>query len=177
MFKRLIIVATTAATLALASGAGGLAGVASADPLPSVDFGNCAYGPDGATVPAGTQFTVTDTGAGATGNYGTALHGYESGSVSYTLTYSDGTTTPPMPLVGTFPQFVGDPYYAWMSFLPDIGPLGPLASGSSVLVTIDYTTTVAGETVFPEQKGPAPHFGPFHNDPGTDEEACLITAS
>ena len=42
MFKRLIIVATTLATVALASGA---AGVASADPLPSVDFGNCTNAP------------------------------------------------------------------------------------------------------------------------------------
>jgi hypothetical protein len=96
--------------------------------------------------------------------------------VSATIAYSDGTTTT-MPLVGTFPQFVGDPFFAWMSFLPDIGPLGPLASGDSVLVTIDYTNTVAGEVVFPEQKGPAPHFGPFHVGPGTDEEACLITAN
>lgn len=173
MFKRLIIAATATVTLALA---GGAAGVANAAPLPSVDFGNCAYGPGGATVPAGTQFTVTDTGASATGNYGTALHGYLSGKVSATIAYSDGTTTT-MPLVGTFPQYVGDPYYAWMSFLPDIGPLGPLAAGESVLVTLDYTNTVSGETVFPEQKGPAPHFGPFHFGPGTDEEACLITTS
>jgi hypothetical protein len=173
MFKRLIIAASVAATLAIA---GVTARVASADPLPSVDFGNCAYGPDGATVPAGTQFTVTDTGASATGNYGTALHGYKSGTVSATIAYGDGTTTT-VPLASTFPQFVGDPYYAWLSFVPDIGPLDPLASGDSVLVTIDYTNTVSGEVVFPGQNGPAPHFGPFHFSPGTDEEACLITAS
>jgi len=173
MFKRLMIGATTVATLALA---GGAAGVASADPLPSVDFGNCAFGPGSANVQAGTQFTVTDTGDPATGNYGTALHGYESGTVSATIAYSDGTTTT-MPLVGTFPQYVGDPYYAWISFLPDIGPLGPLDPGSSVLVTIDYTNTVAGEAVFPGQGYPAPHFGPFHYGRGTDEESCLIIAS
>lgn len=71
----------------------------------------------------------------------------------------------------------GDPFFAWMSFLPDIGPLGPLASGDSVLVTIDYTNTVAGETVFPGQGYPAPHFGPFHNGAGTTEYGCFITAS
>src|SRR5262249_36856845 len=119
----------------------------------------------------------TDTGASATGNYGTALHGYNASAVRYTLTYSDGTTTLPMPLIGTFPQFVGDPFFAWLSFLPDIGPLGPLASGDSVFVTIDYTNTVAGETVFPGQGYSAPHFGPFHNSAGTDEEGCFIIAS
>jgi hypothetical protein len=174
MFKRLIIVATTLATVALASGA---AGVASADPLPSVDFFNCTNSPDPTPVPAGTQFTVTDIGASATGNYGTALHGYQSSKVTWTLSYNGGPPTPPMPLVGTFPQYVGDPFYAWMSFLPDIGPLGPLASGDSVLVTIDYTNTVAGETVFPGQGNNHPHFGPFHNDAGTTEYGCFITAS
>ncbi|HKD95385.1 MAG TPA: hypothetical protein VKB43_11820 [Gaiellaceae bacterium] len=173
MFKRLIIVATTAATLALA---GGAAGIASADPIPSVDFGNCAFGPGGANVQAGTAFTVTDTGASATGNYGTALHAWKTATVSATITYGDGTTTT-MSLAPSFPQFVGDPYFAWLSFVPDIGPLGPLASGNSVLVTLDYTNTVSGEVVFPGQKGPAPHFGPFHFGPGTDEESCVITAS
>jgi len=172
MFKRLIV-AATAATLALASGT---AGVASADPLPSVDFGNCAFGPGGANVPAGTAFTVTDTGSSAEGNFGLAVHGYKQATTTATIAYSDGTTTT-MSLAPTFPEFVGDPYFAWMSFEPDIGPLGPLDSGSSVLVTLDYTNTVSGESVFPGQKGPAPHFGPFHYGPGTDEEACLITAS
>jgi hypothetical protein len=47
-----------------------------------------------------------------------------------------------------------------------------------VLVTIDSTNTTGGEVVFPEQKYPAPHFGPFHFGPGdTFETQCLITAS
>jgi hypothetical protein len=174
MLTRLIIVATTAVTIALASG---LAAVAAASPGTSVDFGDCAFNNNGvATAPAGSPITVTDTGAGAAGNYGTALHAYNSGVTTATIAVTGGATTT-IPLVGSFPQYVGDPYFAWLTFLPDI-PLDPLAPGGSVLVTIDSINTTGGEVVFPEQKGPAPHFGPFHSSKGdTFEAQCLITAS
>jgi hypothetical protein len=93
-----------------------------------------------------------------------------------TIAVTGGATTT-IPLVGSFPQYVGDPYFAWLTFLPDIS-LDALAPGGSVLVTIDSTSTVGGTVVFPEQKGPAPHFGPFHYSKGdTFESQCLITAS
>jgi hypothetical protein len=164
-------VATAVTAVVLASGA-----VATASTGVAVDFGNCAFGNDGvATVPAGVPITVTDTGGGAAGNYGTALHAYESSVDTATIAVSGGATTT-IPLVGSFPQYVGDPYFAWLTFLPDIS-LDPLAPGGSVLVTIDESNSVGGEVVFPGQKGPAPHFGPFHFSKGdTFEAQCLITA-
>jgi len=171
MFKRLIAAVSTIAAIALAS-----ATTAIATPSPaSVDFGDCANSPDAATVPAGSPITLTDTGGGAAGNYGTALHAYESGWATATISVTGGATTT-IPLVGSFPQYVGDPYFAWLTFLPDI-PLDPLAPGGSVLVTIDGGNTTGGEVVFPEQKYAAPHFGPFHFSPAdTFEAQCLITA-
>jgi hypothetical protein len=166
------LVAAGVAAVVLASG-----GVASASTGVPVDFGNCAFGTDGVTTaPAGVPITLTDTGAGAAGNYGTALHAYESTVNTATIAVTGGTTTT-IPLVGSFPQFVGDPYFAWLTFLPDIS-LDPLAQGGSVLVTIDSTSTLGGTVVFPKQKGPAPHFGPFHYSKGDGfESQCLITAS
>jgi hypothetical protein len=171
MFKRLIIVAATAATIALVAGATG----AGASPGTTVDFGDCANSPDAATVPAGSPIDLTDLGASATGNYGTALHGFKSSVNTVTIAVTGGSTTT-FQLVGSFPQYVGDPYYAWLSFLPDI-PLEALAPGGSVLVTIDYTNTTGGEAVFPGQGNNHPHFGPFHYGPGDTYEAqCLINA-
>lgn len=163
------LVAAGFAAIVLASGA-----AANASTGVQVDFGACANSPDAATVPAGSPITLTDTGAGAAGNYGTALHAYQSSVDTATIAVTGGATTT-IPLVGTFPQYVGAPFFAWLTFLPDI-PLDPLAPGGSVLVTIDTTNAVGGEVVFPEQKYPAPHFGPFHFGPGdTFEEQCLIT--
>jgi hypothetical protein len=173
--KRFLVPALVAAGVAAVVLAGGT--VATASTVATVDFGNCAFGNDGvATAPAGVPITVTDTGAGAAGNYGTALHAYESTVNTATIAVTGGATTT-IPLVGSFPQYVGDPFFAWLTFLPDI-PLDPLASGGSVLVTIDGHSTVDGEVVFPKQKGPAPHFGPFHFGPRSDsfEAQCLITA-
>lgn len=166
------LVAAGAAVVVLASAA-----VASATTSVQVDFGNCAFGNNGvATAPAGVPITLTDTGAGAAGNYGTALHAYQSSVDTATIAVTGGATTT-IPLVGSFPQYVGDPYFAWLTFLPDIS-LDPLAPGGSVLVTIDESNSVGGEVVFPKQKGPAPHFGPFHFSRGdTFEAQCLITAS
>jgi hypothetical protein len=173
--RRLLGSAIVAAGIAAAVLAGGTAATASTGV--EVDFGDCAFNNNGvATALAGWPITVTDTGAGAAGNYGTALHAYESSVTTATIAVTGGATTT-IPLVGSFPQFVGDPYFAWLTFLPDI-PLDPLASGGSVLVTIDSINTAGGEVVFPEQKGPAPHFGPFHYSKGdTFEAQCLITAS
>lgn len=173
--KRLLVPALVAAGVAavvLASGA-----VATASTGVEVDFGDCAFGNNGvATAPAGSPITVTDTGGGAAGNYGTALHAYESSVDTATIAVTGGATTT-IPLVGSFPQYVGDPYFAWLTFLPDIS-LDPLSPGGSVLVTIDSSNSVGGEVVFPEQKYPAPHFGPFHFSKGdTFEAQCLITAS
>jgi hypothetical protein len=173
--KRLLaltLVAAGVATLVLAGGS-----VATASTGTVVDFGNCAFGNDGvATVPAGTPITVTDTGGGAAGNYGTALHAYNSSADTATIAVTGGATST-IPLVGSPPQYFGAPYFAWLTFLPDIS-LDALAPGGSVLVTVDETNTVGGEVVFPEQKYPAPHFGPFHFGPGdTFEAQCLITAT
>jgi len=173
--KRPLVSALAAAGVAavvLASGA-----VATASTGVEVDFGNCAFGNDGAaTAPAGVPITLTDTGAGAAGNYGTALHAYASTVNTATIAVTGGATTT-IPLVGSFPQYVGDPFFAWLTFLPDIS-LDALAPGGSVLVTIDSTSTLGGTVVFPKQKGPAPHFGPFHYNKGdTFEAQCLITAS
>jgi hypothetical protein len=173
--KRVLVpalVAAGVAAVALASG-----GAATASTGATVDFGNCAFGNDGvATAPAGVPITLTDTGGGAAGNYGTALHAYESTVNTATIAVTGGATTT-IPLVGSFPQYVGDPFFAWLTFLPDI-PLDPLSSGGSVLVTIDSTSTLGGTVVFPKQKGPAPHFGPFHYSKGDGfESQCLITAS
>lgn len=173
--KRLLVpalVAAGVAALVLASGA-----VATASTGVEVDFGECAFGNNGvATAPAGVPITLTDTGGGAAGNYGTALHAYKSTVGTATIAVTGGATTT-IPLVGSFPQFVGDPYFAWLTFLPNIS-LDALAPGGSVLVTIDQSSSVGGEVVFPEQKYPAPHFGPFHYGPGdTFEAQCLITAS
>jgi hypothetical protein len=166
------LVAAGAAVVVLASGA-----VATASTGVQVDFGNCAFGNNGvATAPAGVPITLTDTGGGAAGNYGTALHAYESSVDTATIAVTGGATTT-IPLVGSFPQYFGDPFFAWLTFLPDI-QLDPLAPGGSVLVTIDQSNAVGGEVVFPRQKGPAPHFGPFHFGPeDTFEAQCLITAS
>jgi len=172
MFKRLILAVSTAVAIALVAGATG----AGASPGTTVDFGDCANSPDAATVPAGSPITLTDTGMSATGNYGTALHDYYSSVQTVTIAVTGGTTTT-MPLVASFPQYYGDPYYAWLTLNPDIA-LDPLAPGGSVLVTIDGTNTAGGEAVFPGQGYPAPHFGPFHFGPGdTFEAQCLITAS
>ena len=166
------LVAAGAAVVVLASGA-----LATASTGVEVDFGNCAFGNNGvATAPAGVPITLTDTGGGAAGNYGTALHAYESSVDTATIAITGGATTT-IPLVGSFPQYVGDPFFAWLTFLPDIS-LDALAPGGSVLVTIDSTSTLGGTVVFPKQKGPAPHFGPFHYNKGdTFEAQCLITAS
>jgi len=175
MFKTLIIVAT--ATLALAAVGVTAAGAgASTDPA-SVDFGNCAFGNGGlATAPAGEPITLVDTGGFAVGTYGLALHTVKSNVATATIAVTDGTTNT-IPLGYSQPQFFGAPFFAWLSFLPNIS-LDPLASGGSVLVTIDQTPTVAEEAVFPGQKGPAPHFGPFHISAGdTFEAQCLITAT
>jgi hypothetical protein len=165
-------VATGAAAVVLAGGSSAIASTS----VP-VDFGNCAFNDNGVTTaPAGVPIDLTDTGGGAAGNYGTALHAYESSVTTATIAVTGGVTTT-IPLVGSFPTYVGDPYFAWLTFLPDIS-LDPLAPGGSVLVTIDSTNTTGGEVVFPEQKYPAPHFGPFHFGPGdTFETQCLITAS
>jgi hypothetical protein len=167
-----VLAAVGAAVVVLASGA-----VATASTGVEVDFGNCAFGNNGvATAPADVPITLTNTGGGAAGNYGTALHAYESSVDTATITVTGGATTT-IPLVGSFPQYVGAPFFAWLTFLPNI-ELGPLAPGGSVLVTIDGSNAVGGEVVFPKQKGPAPHFGPFHFGPGdTFEAQCLIIAS
>jgi hypothetical protein len=150
--KRLLVPAVVAAGFAAAVLASGSAAIASTGV--AVDFGDCANSPDAATVPAGSPITLTDTGASATGNYGTAFHGYKSGVNTVTIAVTGGTTTA-MPLVSAPPQYFGDPYFAWLTVLPDIA-LDPLAPRGSVLVTIDYTNTTGGEAVFPRQKGPAP---------------------
>lgn len=165
------LVATGVAALVLASG-----GAAIASTGTTVDYGDCAFGDTGmVTVPAGSPITLTDTGMGAAGNYGNALHGWMNSVVTATIAVTGGTTTT-VPLAASFPQYVGAPFFAWLTYLPDIS-LAPLASGGSVLVTIDATNTTAGETVFPQQKYPAPHFGPFHYSKGdTDETQCLLVA-
>lgn len=166
------LVAAGAAAVVVASGA-----VATASTGVAVDFGNCAFGNNGvATAPAGVPITLTDTGGGAAGNYGTALHAYQSSLDTATIAVTGGAATT-IRLVGSFPQYVGDPYFAWLTSLPDIS-LDPLPPGGSVLVTIDQSNAVGGEVVFPKQKGPAPHFGPFHYGRGdTFEAQCLITAT
>ena len=166
-----VVVASGFAAVVLASGPAAIA-----SPSVQVDFGDCANSPDAATVPAGVPIDLTDMGASATGNYGTALHGYMSGVNILTIAVTGGATTT-MPLDSAPPEFFGDPFFAWLNVLPDV-PLDPLASGGSVLVTLDGTNTAGGEVVFPEQKHGAPHFGPFHYAPGdTFEAQCLITAS
>ena len=166
------LVTAGAAAIVLASGSAAIASTSV-----SVDFGDCVFNNDGvATAPAGVPIDLTDTGSGFAGNYGTALHAYESGVTTATIAVTGGATTT-ISLVGSFPQYFGDPYFAWGTFLPDI-PLDPLAPGGSVLVTIDGTETTSGEVVFPGQKYPAPHFGPFHITRGdTSEAQCLISAS
>ena len=141
-----------------------------------------AAGPDGAAYIAWDTYDK--------GNYDVQFRSYQSGKLSplqpltsspkfqahATIAVTDGATTT-IPLAYSAPQFFGAPSFAWLSFLPDIS-LDPLASGGSVLVTIDQTPTKAEEAVFPGQKGPAPHFGPFHISAGdTFEAQCLITAS
>jgi len=171
MFKRLIAAVSTAVAIALIAGATG----AGASLGTTVDFGDCANSPDAATVPAGSPIDLTDTGSSATGNYGTALHGFKSGVNTVTIAVT-GQTPTTFQLVSASPQYYGDPYYAWLSILPDIS-LDALAPGGSVLVSIDYTNTTGGEAVFPGQGYPAPHFGPFHYGPGDTYEAqCLINA-
>jgi hypothetical protein len=175
MLKRLTIMATAALVLAAVGGTAARAG-ASTDPA-VVDFGNCAFGNGGAaTAPAGEPITLTDTGSITQGTYGLALHAVQSTAAAATVAVTGGTTTT-IPLAYSPPQFFGAPFFAWLSFLPDIS-LDPLAPGGSVLVTIDQTSTLAGEIVFPGQKHGAPHFGPFHVSAGdTFEAQCLITAS
>jgi hypothetical protein len=175
MLKRLTIAATAALALATFAGTAARAG-ASTNPV-VVDFGNCAFGNGGAaTAPAGEPITLTDTGGFASGTYGLALHAFQSTVATATIAVTGGTTTT-IPLALSSPQYFGAPFFAWLSFLPDIS-LDPLASGGSVLVTIDQTSTLAGEAVFPGQKHGAPHFGPFHVSAGdTFETSCLITAS
>lgn len=174
-FKKLAIVAATALALAAVGGTTARAGASTQQAV--VDFGNCAFGNDGAaTAPAGEPITLTDTGGFAQGTYGLALHSFKSNVATATIAVTDGATST-IPLAYSPPQYFGAPVFAWLSSLPDI-LLDPLASGGSVLVTIDQTPTVAGEAVFPGQKGPAPHFGPFHISAGdTFEAQCLITAS
>jgi hypothetical protein len=173
MCKTLNIVATAA--LALATAFGTAPAGASTNPA-TVDFANCAFGNGVATVPAAEPITVTDTGSFAVGTHGLALHSYKSNVATATIAVTDGATTTTQ-LAYSAPQFVGAPFFAWVSFLPDLS-LDPLASGGSVLVTIDQTPSVAGEAVFPGQKGPAPHFGPFHISAGdTSEAQCLIVAT
>jgi len=173
MFKRLIAAVGTIAAIALASGAAG----AGAAPGTVVDFGDCAFNNNGlATAPAGMPITLTDFGAGAFGNFGTAQAGFVKETPATATVAVTGGSTTTITMSALPPQFVGDPFFAWFSFLPDL-QLDPLASNGSVLVTIDTTNRLPVEDVFPQQKGPAPHFGPFHFGPGTDEESCLITAS
>jgi hypothetical protein len=170
--KRLVLLALMALSLA----AMGITAAPASAQTATVDFGNCAFGTGTATVPAGEPITLTDTGGFAQGTYGLALHEYKSNVATATIAIPGGTTTT-IPLTYSPPQFFGDPFFAWLSFLQNIS-LDPLASGGSVLVTIDSTPTVAGEVVFPMQKGPAPHFGPFHISAGdTFETQCLITAT
>jgi hypothetical protein len=174
MLKRLTIAATAALALAAFGGTAAPAG-ASTNPV-AVDYGACAFGDGTTTVSAGVPITLTNTGSLAQGTYGLALHAVQSTVVTATIAVTGGTTTT-IPLALSAPQFFGDPFFAWLSFLPDIS-LDPLAPGGSVLVTIDQTPTVAGEIVFPGQKHGAPHFGPFHVTAGdTFETSCLITAS
>jgi hypothetical protein len=107
MFKTLTIVAVMALALAAI---GGTAARASASPEPAVvDFGNCAFGNDGAaTVPAGEPITVTDTGSFAVGTYGLALHIFKSNVATATIAVADGATTT-IPLAYSAPQFFGPP--------------------------------------------------------------------
>lgn len=171
--KRFRILALAAA---LSLGAVGITATAASAQTAVLDFGECAFGEGTATVPAGEPITITDTGGFAQGTYGLALHGFKSLVATATIAVTGGMTTT-IPLAPSAPQYFGDPYFAWLVFLPDIS-LDPLASGESVLVTIETTSTVPGEAVFPRQKGPAPHFGPFHLSAGETFEAhCLITAN
>jgi hypothetical protein len=175
MLKKLTILAAAALSLAAFGGTALRAG-ASTGPV-IVDFGNCAFGNDGmATAPAGEPITLTDTGGFAQGTYGLALHQVQSTLATATIAVTGGATTT-IPLAYSTPQFIGDPFFAWLSFLPDIS-LDPLAPGGSVLVTIDQTSTLAEESVFPGQKHGVPHFGPFHSGAGeTFEAQCLITGT
>jgi len=172
MFKRLIAAATTVVAIALASGATG----AGAAPGTIVDWGDCLNNNGLTTAPAGLPITLTDFGAGAFGNFGTAEAAFVKATPSIATISVTGGSTTTITMSGLPPQFVGDPFYAWFSFLPDL-QLDPLASNGSVLVTIDTSNPLPVEDVFPGQKGPAPHFGPFHFGPGTDEESCLVSAS
>ncbi len=173
--QRRQIMAMTAALAVAAGGVGAPAAHASESAL--VDFGACAFADGGvATVPSGEPITLTDTGSFAEGTYGLALHAARSSVVQATIAVPGGATTT-IPLAFSSPQYLGAPYDAWLSFLPNLS-LAPLPSGGSVLVTIDQTSALPGEIVFPRQKYPAPHFGPFHVSAGdTFETQCLVTAN
>jgi hypothetical protein len=172
MLKKTILVACVAAAALLALAAG----TANAQGGASVDLGFCAFGPSNgsATVPAGEPITVTDGAGFASGNYGTALHAFQSLEASVTYTTASGSTTVPLTL---FPPIFSPDLFAWVISSQDLS-LAPLAAGESITVTEDTTPSVPVEVVFPQQKGPAPHFGPFHIGPGdTFETSCTITAS
>jgi len=149
--RRLLGSAIVAAGIAAAVLAGGTAATASTGV--EVDFGDCAFNNNGvATALAGSPITVTDTGAGAAGNYGTALHAYESSVTTATIAVTGGATTT-IPLVGSFPQFVGDPYFAWLTFLPDI-PLDPLAAAAACSSPSTASTRPAEKSSSPSRRAP-----------------------
>jgi hypothetical protein len=162
------------AVLTLAAVGGVAAAGAQAEPA-VVDFGACAFENDGqATVPAGVPISLQDTGSFAEGTFGLSSVFRLHASATATITVTGGTTTV-LPLTLSQPQFIGDDINAWLVFLPDIA-LEPLASGGSVLVTIDTSFSQPAEVVFPMQKHGAPHFGPFHVTEGFSA-SCLITAT
>jgi hypothetical protein len=164
-----------AAALMLAAVGGTIATSAGAQPDPIVvDYGACAFGDGTATVPVEMPISLQNTGGFGQGTYGLALHSFKSAQATATIEITGGTTTF-LQLAYSQPAYYGDPYFAWLTLLPDIA-LDALPSGGSVLVTIDQVTTLPGEVVFPGQKGRF-HFGPFHVEPGTFETSCLITAS
>jgi hypothetical protein len=170
--RKLRLTAAVALTLAVA----GVAAPTGAASTPvAVDYGACAFGSGTTSVPAGTPITLTDTGGFATGTYGTALNLVMKTVATATIAVTGGQTTVE-PLSLSQPAYFGAPFFAWLSFLPDIS-VDALAPNGSVLVTIDEAHLGGAEAVFPGQHGPN-HFGPFHiGADDTFESSCLITAS
>jgi hypothetical protein len=175
MYKLTRLLASALASLTLVA-LGATAAPAGAQPeAVAVDYGACAFGGGTATVPAGIPITVQDTGGFAEGTYGLALTFVQHTAATATIAITGGATST-LQLSFSDPAYYGDPYYAWLAFLPDIA-LAPLASGGSVLVTINTSVTQPVEVVFPGQRGRF-HFGPFHLGAGDGfETSCLITAS
>jgi hypothetical protein len=173
MLTRVIVVAIAAVAL---GGVGGMAAPAGASTNPVVvNYGDCAFGSGTANVAAGVPITLENTGSWATGTYGLALDAVNKSKVTATIAVTGGATSV-MSLTFSQPAYFGDPYFAWLAFLPDIS-LDPLAPGGSVLVTIETSHSGPVEVVFPGQRGRF-HFGPFHIGAGDSFEAsCLITAA